>query len=232
MRLHRFILDVDLSQARLTVSDREVTNQVINVFRMAAGDAFVICDGKGREATVEIVEADKIVVVDVGEQRAVDAESATKTILYCAMLKRENFELVVQKTTESGVAEIVPIVTSRTVKLGAKLDRLEKIAREAAEQSGRGIVPTVHEPMSLKAAIAHAAGNARNVVFELGAPTLELGSWNLELPAVGLFIGPEGGWDEQEVEQLRAAGYHVAGLGPRVLRAETAAIVAVFLAAS
>lgn len=228
MRLHRFILDVDLSQARLTVSDREVTNQILNVFRMAAGDSFVVCDGKGTEATVEIVEADKIVVVDVGERRAVDAESATRTILYCALLKRENFELVVQKATECGVAEIVPVVTSRTVKLGAKLDRLQKIAREAAEQSGRGIVPVVHEPMSLKAAVAHAAGNAANIAFEIGAPTITPS----RAASTGLFVGPEGGWDDAEVEQLRAAGYHVAGLGPRVLRAETAAIVASFIVTS
>lgn len=228
MRLHRFILDVDLSERRLTVSDREVTNQVINVFRMGAGDSFVICDGKGQEATVEIAEADTVLVVDVGEQRAVDAESATRTILYCAMLKRENFELVVQKATECGVAEIVPVVTARTVKLGAKLDRLQKIAREAAEQSGRGIVPVVHEPMSLKAAIAHAAGNASNVAFEIGAPALVPS----RAASTGVFVGPEGGWDDGEVDLLRGAGYHVAGLGPRVLRAETAAIVASFIVTS
>ncbi len=233
MRLHRFILGLDLTADRVAIVDRETTNQILNVFRLTIGDTFVVCDGKGTEATARIIGADKVIEAELSDRRTVRVESASRVLLYCAMLKRENFELVVQKATECGVAEIVPIVTERTVKLGARLDRLQKIAREAAEQSGRGIVPIIHEPIPLTAAILHAKLNAVNVLFEPNAepfhPSQPLQPSKPSQP-LGLFIGPEGGWDTSEVERLRAEGYHVASLGPRILRAETAAIVAVFLA--
>ncbi len=276
MHLHRFILNLDLISDQLTVTDRETTNQIRNVFRMDVGDRFILCDGKGREGTVQITALDgtKVprnakftgnakftvnakftgnakftrnakftgtlvpsrsgVVVDVLDRREVLTESSVRAVLYCAMLKRENFELVVQKATECGVAEIVPIVTARTVKLGLKIDRLQKIAREAAEQSGRGIVPEIFDPMSLKESIVHAKQNNANILFEpSGSHFLgTLVPFRLDATKVamnrGLFIGPEGGWTDDEVDQMRGAGYHVVSLGPRVLRAETAAIVAVF----
>lgn len=229
MRLHRFILTLDLSADRLEVRDRETVNQVANVLRLGPGDRLLVCDGKGKEATVQLVDVGAALTVDVLDRHDVATESTVAVTLYCSVLKRENFELVVQKAVECGAARVVPVVTARTVKLGIKRDRAQKIAREAAEQSGRGIVPRVEEPMSLKEAIADAKGNDANIAFELGAPLL--GSAKLGA-RVGVFIGPEGGWDDAEVEVLRAAGYHVAGLGPRVLRAETAAVVAVFLATS
>lgn len=230
MRLHRFILNLDLADDRLVISDFETTNQIRNVLRLEAGDRFVVCDGKGKEATAQVVSADKNVVAEVLDRREVASESAARAVLYCAVLKRENFELVAQKATECGVAAIVPVISTRTVKLGVKRDRLQKIAREASEQSGRGIVPEILEPMPLKQAIVHAAENGVNILFEPGAPLFQQPKNDKQ--KTGLFIGPEGGWDDAEVEQLRAAGYHIAGLGPRVLRAETAAIVASFIATS
>ncbi len=234
MRLHRFILDLDLSTDQLGISDREATNQIRNVFRMEAGDPFVVCDGKGMEATVQVISDDKTIVAKVVDRRSVDTESATKVTLYCAVLKRENFELVVQKAVECGVAAIVPVISSRTVKLGVKLDRLQKIATEACEQSGRGIVPEIVEPMSLRLAIVHAKSNATNFLFEPGSPAFQPSqtSQPLQPSSTGLFIGPEGGWDPAELDLMRAASFTAANLGPRILRAETAAIVATFLATS
>lgn len=230
MRLHRFILDLDLSADQLVISDREATNQIRNVFRMEAGDPFIVCDGKGTEATVQVVSDDKTIVAKVIDRRSVDAESATKVTLYCAVLKRENFELVVQKATECGVAAIVPVISSRTVKLGVKLDRLQKIATEACEQSGRGIVPAIAEPISLRLAIVHAKSNATNFLFEPGTQELNGISIPSGATTTGLFVGPEGGWDPAELDLMRAAGFVAASLGPRILRAETAAIAATFLA--
>lgn len=228
MRLHRFILDLDLSADELVISDREATNQIRNVFRMEAGDPFIVCDGKGTEATVQVVSDDKTIVAKVVDRRSVDTESATKVTLYCAVLKRENFELVVQKAVECGVAAIVPVISSRTVKLGVKLDRLQKIATEACEQSGRGIVPEIVEPMSLRLAIVHAKSNATNFLFEPGSTQFPIS--NFQSPSIGIFIGPEGGWDPAELDLMRAATFTPANLGPRILRAETAAIVATFMA--
>ena len=234
MRLHRFILDLDLSADQIVISDREATNQIRNVFRMEAGDPFIVCDGKGTEATVQVVSDDQTIVAKVVDRRAVDTESATRVTLYCAVLKRENFELVVQKAVECGVAAIVPVISSRTVKLGVKLDRLQKIATEACEQSGRGIVPEIVEPMSLRLAIVHAKQNATNFLFEPGSPKFPISlpcrqAGNFQFPSIGLFIGPEGGWDPAELDLMRAANFTAASLGPRILRAETAAIVATFM---
>ncbi|OGL96130.1 hypothetical protein A2348_01325 [Candidatus Uhrbacteria bacterium RIFOXYB12_FULL_58_10] len=228
MRLHRFILDLDLSADQLVIFDREITNQIRNVFRMETGDPFIVCDGKGMEATVQVVSDEGTIRVNVIDRRVVDMESAAKVTLYCAVLKREHFELVVQKVTECGVFAVVPIISARTVKLGVRLDRLQKIAREASEQSGRGVVPEICKPVSLAQAVVQASDNETNVVFELGAPLFP--AFAPAAASIGMFVGPEGGWGDGEVEQLRAEGYHMAGLGPRVLRAETAAIVGVFLA--
>ena len=232
MRLHRFIRDVDLSVHRLVISDRATTNQLLNVFRLVVGDRFVVCDGKESEAVVEILEVDSMIVVEIIERHSVKTESAIRVVLYCAVLKRENFEWVVQKATECGVTEVIPVVTERTVKLGVRLDRLQTIAREAAEQCGRGVVPVIHEPTSFKEALSHSFVNGMNIAFEIGAKTLERDFRRTGVSSVGIFIGPEGGWNDDEMEQLRVAGYHVAGLGPRVLRAETAAIVASFMITS
>ncbi len=230
MRLHRFILDLDLSADQIIISDREATNQIRNVFRMEAGDPFIVCDGKGTEATVQVVSDDKTIVAKVVDRRSVDTESATRVVLYGAVLKRENFELVVQKAVECGVSAIVPVISSRTIKLGVKLDRLQKIATEACEQSGRGIVPEIVEPMSLRLAIVHAKSNATNFLFEPGSPPFEPSPFAPSNLPAGLFIGPEGGWDPAELDLMRAANFTAANLGPRILRAETAAIVATFMA--
>jgi 16S rRNA (uracil1498-N3)-methyltransferase len=256
MRLHRFVLDVDLSSGRFEISDRETTNQIRNVLRLGVGDRFVVCDGKGREAEVEICEGTDgtegaiigghtggrlvangtkgVVSVVVSDERDVATEGDARVVLYCAVLKREHFEVVAQKATECGASMIVPVVTARTVKLGIKTDRLRKIAREAAEQSGRGVVPEIADSLSLKDAVAHAKNNDANVFFQPGSNLFDPLSLepNASRPSrtIGLFIGPEGGWDSVELDYFRAAGFCAAGLGPRILRAETAAAVAVFLA--
>lgn len=233
MRLHRFIVDAALAQGPLTVRDAGLRNQLANVLRLEVGDAIVVCDGKGTEARATILSfGEGTVDLDVARPAANDAESAVRVTLYCAVLKRENFELVVQKATEAGAARIVPVVTRRTVKTGLRADRLSKIAKEAAEQCGRGTLPPVSEPLTFKEALQDAAALQANVVFELGAAALDMptlasgGRGN-----VGVWIGPEGGWDEIETERCRERGFAVASLGPRTLRAETAAIVAVFVLA-
>lgn len=232
MRTHRFIIDVPLAVGTLTVRDAGLANQLANVLRLDEGDAVTLCDGKGMEAAAAILSFSKQAVdftVDAVTRN--DAESAVRVTLYCAVLKRENFEIACQKATEAGAARIVPVVSRRTVKTGFRADRLAKIIREAVEQSGRGTLPDVAEQMSFKDALADAARNDVNVVFALGgspfdASTIARGA------TVGAFVGPEGGWDEDEVSLCREQGFAVASLGPRVLRAETAATVATYLISS
>ncbi len=231
MRLHRFIGDFDFSSQRLSVRDAGLRNQLENVLRLEPGDAVELCDGAGKDARARVVAFGKATVdFDVDEVRANAAESPIDVVLYCAILKRENFEVVAQKATETGVRAIVPVLSNRTVKQQLRADRLEKIIREAAEQSGRGIVPSLREPLRFSDALDDAAdGNASNVLFELGARQYAPAA-TAPGDRVGVFIGPEGGWDDAEVAAARKRGFLVAGLGARTLRAETAATVAVWLA--
>ena len=232
MRTHRFIIDAPLTTGTLVVRDAGLANQLANVLRLDVGDAVTLCDGKGMEASAGILSFSKQ-SVDFSVDAVVrnDAESAVRVTLYCAVLKRENFEIACQKATEAGAARIVPVVSRRTVKTGFRADRLAKIIREAVEQSGRGAIPDVTEPMSFKDALSDAAGNDANVVFALGGSRFDSSSI-AQGATVGAFVGPEGGWDEDEVSLCRERGFAVASLGPRVLRAETAATVVTYLIAS
>ena len=156
------------------------------------------------------------------------AVAAVAAVLYCAILKRENFELVVQKATEIGVREIVPLITQRTVKLDIKEERLRKIITEAAEQSGRGRVPMLRQAMSFADALADAQRNDANFFFDISDVIVEEGAIG-DAMRRGLFVGPEGGWSYEEVLAARAAGCHIISLGALTFRAETAAIIASYL---
>jgi len=224
MKKHRFIVELDLVPGPLELKDGELFHQWKNVLRIPVGGDVVLSDGKGREAEGRIVAYGRSsVTLELEEPEGTSSEGRAVT-LYAALLKRENFELVLQKATEVGVARIVPVVTARTVKLGFKMDRAKKIVREAAEQSGRATVPVVEEPTRFPDAVKHAAGPQAffHVVLR---PT----SYKLQ-PSSGVWIGPEGGWTDEEVHAAREAGFDIASLGDLTLRAETAAIVASYLA--
>ncbi|MDD2658034.1 MAG: RsmE family RNA methyltransferase, partial [Candidatus Pacebacteria bacterium] len=138
-------------------------------------------------------------------------------------------ELAVQKAVELGVKEIVPIIADRTVKLGLKRDRLEKIIKEASEQSGRGILPVLSDSVAFGDAMRAAEANDLNLFFELGGKSLEGSKLDLgKYKKIGIFIGPEGGWSEDELK-LKSEKLKVCGLSPFTLRAETAAIAALAL---
>src|SRR3989344_3618333 len=142
MRLHRFIGDFDLSKEYLKISDRELVNQLKNVFRLKTGDELLLGDGKKNEALACVEEISKGSATLIIKGTLINAnEPEIYGILYCSILKKENFELAAQKAVEAGISEIVPVIGKRTVKTSLNIPRLEKISKEAAEQSGRGIVP-------------------------------------------------------------------------------------------
>lgn len=235
MRLHRFIGDFDLNSGTIETIDSELINQLKNVFRLKTGDRVILVDGQGQEAEAEIKSLHKDnleLVVDVSTIRENKNEPERQVTLYCAVLKKEHFELVVEKATEVGVRIIVPIITERTVKTGLRLDRLEKIIKEAAEQSGRGRVPSVGEPINLAEAIKQAASQ-NQVNYFLHTKVIEhsvLDKKEIEqIDKVGLFVGPEGGWTEGEVVAAEQVGCQLISLGSLTLRAETAAIVGSYL---
>jgi len=244
MKRHRFIVPFDQTQTSLRLFETELVRQITLVLKLKVGEEIVLCDGKGKEAVVRLTSVEKKEVTGEVIERMENTNEPTRhVVLYCAVLKRENFELVVQKASEVGVAEIVPLITRRTVKTGLKLERLRQIAKEAAEQSGRGIVPVVHEAVGFEEAIEQARGNDGNWFLDVGATlavALPRGDGagasdrvgTRPIPTgerAGLFVGPEGGWDPDEVAQAKRAGFTSASLGKLVLRAETAAVVGAYL---
>ncbi len=229
MRLHRFLIGDTLSEGPLTLTDTDLVHQIRSVLRLTVGSSLILMDGKGSEAEalIERVEKDRI-EVHAGDVRAITTEPARSVTLFCSILRRENFEWVVQKATEVGATKIVPVIGERTVKTGLRMDRLTRIAREAVEQCGRGVVPVIEEPVDFVAALALAP--AKNVFFHLGATGEDWGTSLKGAGDAGVWIGPEGGWTDAEAEKAEKKGFTVASLGSLALRAETAAVVGTYLA--
>ena len=229
MKTHRFIGDFSLKTGSLNIKDKDFLNQFRNVLKLKVGEKIILGDGKGNEGAAEIKEYGKdFVKVEISEIKKNHNEPEIQAILYCAILKKENFELVVQKATEVGVTSIVPIISARTVKLNLRMDRLDKIAKEAAEQSGRGIVPVIHEPISFKESVEVAKNNDLNTLFDIsGVSFSQLGRLNNQ-NKIGVWIGPEGGWEPQELELIRKSDFKIISLSKFTLRAETAVIVAAY----
>lgn len=231
MKLQRFIDTFDLSKNTLEITESELVNQLKNVFRFSAGDRFILCDGNGTEAEVVIQTIDqKSSTVKIEKAYQNTNEPQTKVHLFCSILKRENFELVVQKATEVGVTEITPILCERTVKTNLNLERLKKIAHEAAEQSSRGIVPIIHEVQTFRTLLTKTPAypfTGLRTLFDSSGFSFHTCSPDHMITSV--FIGPEGGWSPSELELAKSNKVQIASLGSLTLRGETAAIIASYL---
>ncbi len=225
------------------MEDKEIFHQIKNVLRIVKGEKIVVCDGKGMEAECEVENFDKDRLnLKIIETRENINESKRNITLYLSILKKENFELAVQKAVEVGVKEITPIITERTVKLGLKTERLLKIIREATEQSDRTILPKLNEPLDFPKALSLALLNGQVFFFdssgvihdsllrqEASGGQAKFMTHNSGTSSV--FIGPEGGWTEKEITLAKNSGADIVSLGVTTLRAETAAIVSTYLVA-
>lgn len=231
MKTHRFITTEPFRPGPFELQGRELVHQVVTVLKLHVGEHLILCDGKGNEAEARIssLDAKKRVALEVGPVKKNTHEPTRHVTLYAALLKRENFELVLQKATEIGVAEIVPLVSDRTIKRDFKRDRAEKIIREAVEQSGRGIIPTLYETQSVEEALADASRHDVTLFFD-GDAKDSIRDLVRDAARIAVFIGPEGGWSEEEVAFAKKKKVRFSSLGSLTLRGETAAIVATFSA--
>ncbi len=228
MRLNRFFGEFNFGQKSLRISDRDFWHQVKNVLRLGLGEEIILVSG-GQEARARITEYGKnFILAEILSVKENSSEPKRPVILYCSILKRENFELVVQKATEVGVSAIVPLICERTIKTGLKYDRLRKIIKEAAEQSGRGVVPGLLEAVSFRDAVDDVKENSTNILFDSSGANPAVAGL---APAgqIRVFIGPEGGWSDFEIDLARQRRFKILSLGKLILRAETAAVVAAYL---
>ena len=223
----RFFLDTFSGgdTARITGQDAA---HITRSLRMRVGESLTLCDTRGTDYDCEIAQTGDEVVLKVLGSRPTASEPSLQVTLYQALPKSDKLEHIIQKSVETGVFAIVPVETSRCIaRLDGRADkkavRWQKIAAEAAGQSGRGIIPAVREPLTFKQALAalRESGDEVVVFYEGGgAPLGELISPDTR--RLSVFIGSEGGFAPEEIDALTAAGARTATLGPRILRCETA----------
>ena len=201
------------------------------VLRLKQGEEVLVCDGQGSECVCAVLGfEDGCVVLQVMSRRESVTEAAVRVSIYMALPKADKLEHVIQKATELGAYEIVTFPTARCVSrpddksLKKKIERWQKIAASGAEQSGRGRIPEVICLPSYAAALQRAAQADTPILFYENEHATTLRQALSEAPyrTVSMLSGPEGGFEESEVEQARKAGLRICTLGSRILRCETA----------
>ena len=236
MRLHNFFIEQKIGEAKnVRVENLDLLHQLKNVFRLEKGDEIVLLDNSGfqyrcridllskNEGVFEVLEATENIV-----------KTSREIYLYVSMIKKDNFEWILEKATEIGVSHFTPVLSSRSVKINFNHERGLKIVKEASEQSGRGILPELNEIISFDEALNEVEGEKiPAIAFHLEEGLMEVADFisqklkkQSDSTKVAVFIGPEGGWSDTEVEQFRKRDVKILSLGDATLRAETAAIVA------
>jgi 16S rRNA (uracil1498-N3)-methyltransferase len=205
--------------------DRRQANYLGNVLRLKEGAELLLFDGQSGEWLARIVEAGKKRMKLSIERRTREPEAIPDVWLAFAPVKRTQTDWLVEKATELGVARLVPVMTQRTIAERVRLERLEAIAIEAAEQCGRTRLPDISEPLQLAHLLQH-RDSSRTLYFADESGGEPAGNAFTAGPAV-ILTGPEGGFTNEERELVRSAPNSIAvSLGPRILRAETAALAA------
>lgn len=222
-----YITREDITAEKALITGEEAQH-ISRVLRMKKGDEVTLCDGEGNFYEAELEEfSEKCVTAKIISSRKAETEPETKITIFQGVPKNPKLETIVQKATEIGVVRIVPVDTVRAVaKLdkSAKVDRLRKIAKEAAKQSKRGIIPYVNDAVSFKEAVKMAtkADLALIPYEEEREVSLKKALSGKKPETVAVMIGPEGGFDKEEIRIAKENGIISVTLGKRILRTETA----------
>ena len=220
-----FIPKEDFSGDYIVSRDKGLIGQLKKVLRAKEGDKFWLFEGSGLEYLGQLIELSanqaKFLIID---RRQGIAEANSQIVLYQSLIKADKFEWVLQKATELGVAAVVPVVSARSIVrqvTPAKMKRYQEILKEATEQCGGAVIPELSLPVSFIDAVKHSAKQ----------PGVKMIAWEKEGEAdlikakdSCIFIGPEGGFTEEEISLAKDSGITPVSLGKRILRAETAAI--------
>jgi len=222
--LPRLFVREELADGARVGLDAGQANYLGNVMRLREGSELLVFDGKSGEWLARIVEAGKKHMVLEVERRTREAEAVPDVWLAFAPVKRTQTDWLVEKATELGAAKLLPVITQRTIAERVKLERLEAIAIEAAEQCGRTVLPEIAEPVALARLLEGRDGRTLYFADESGG---EPAASAFRPGSAMILTGPEGGFTDEERASIRAAKDAVpVSLGPRILRAETAALAA------
>jgi 16S rRNA (uracil1498-N3)-methyltransferase len=223
--LTRLFVRQPLDEGLQVELDRSQANYLGNVMRLRADDGLLLFDGQSGEWLARVGESGRKGMTLTVERKTREPETIPDVSLAFAPVKRAQTDWLVEKATELGAARLIPVITRRTIVERVKLDRLDAIAIEAAEQCGRTRLPAIAEPMPLKQLLAE-RDPERTLYFadEGGGEPV---SRAFRPGAALILTGPEGGFTDEERASIRAAANAVPiSLGPRILRAETAALAA------
>ena len=233
MRLHRFFVEFSLSEGSVfSIPDSALVHQWRNVFRFRVGTSVVLLDNSGWEYVARITHlGKKDASVEVLEGKECDVKSTREMWLCVSLVKKDKFEWIVEKGTELGVTHFVPLLTDRSEKKNLSFERLKKVAKEAAEQSGRGKLPTFSAISTLPEAV-------EALLSPLSRQKIDLVAFHHEAAdrfydehrgtstPTAIFTGPEGGWSDEELALFKHRDIRTASLGSQVLKTETAVIIA------
>ncbi|NPA89873.1 MAG: 16S rRNA (uracil(1498)-N(3))-methyltransferase [Chloroflexi bacterium] len=225
----RFFIPPDARHGERVTFSPEQSRQISKVLRLRPGSVVYALDNAGWIYTVRLETVGRERVVGrVVDRQAAGGEPPLEVILYVALLKGEKMDWVLQKGTEVGVTQFVPMLTRRAVVRRREVKaRWERILQEAAEQSGRAFIPRLAPVHSWEEALEHAVRAPLCLLAHPSDAVPLRRLWESTSPPdrVALLVGPEGGFAEEEVEEARARGCRIVHLGPRILRAETAAVI-------
>lgn len=239
--MHKFFINRDTISQDQCIIEGDDVKHIYKVLRLQPGANININDGCGSEYLGEIIEINKKEVrVKLLEKVNINNESSIKVHLYQGMPKASKMDLIVQKCTELGVNSITPLITERVVVKGMeasefkKVDRWSRIALEACKQSKRSIIPEINTPINFDELLEGIKSYDLIVVpYEnkenYGIKYLSKKISNANIENVAIVIGPEGGFEEDEIKALEEKGAFIVTLGPRILRTETAGFVALSL---
>lgn len=222
-KLHRFLIDSIPASDTWEVADARVVHQIGHVLKMKPGEDCIVFTNGGDDIVVTIVDVSKSFLT-LQKKETIPAIAIPRTVIAAiAIPKGDTFELIVQKLTELGVSTIVPLITSRTIKQSVRLDRLQTISDEALEQCGGNSRVTISEPLTLVQCLAQFP--YPSIAFEPGVTD----STQATLPdTLVMYVGPEGGWSDDDLVTLTAHHVMWRTLGGRILRTETATIIGAY----
>jgi 16S rRNA (uracil1498-N3)-methyltransferase len=233
--MHKFFVDAGSINGQVVCITGDDVKHLSGVLRLKKGELIQVCDGKSSEYICSISEIEKKqVICHIEECFKSTSEPPISITLYQGLPKAQKMDLIVQKCTEIGVCRIVPVKTSRVVvraeekDLGSKLDRWRRIAEEAAKQSNRGRIPEIGGLMDFKTALQEAMELDLAVMpyeQEKAVGLRKAMALRNGVMTCGIFIGPEGGFEDEEVSDAMSRGITPVTLGPRILRTETAGFV-------
>jgi 16S rRNA (uracil1498-N3)-methyltransferase len=236
--LRRFFVPPGSLRARNVTLGSDLAHRLRSVLRLKRGDHVLLSEGRARDYEVQLTGVSQYAVTGIViAEHPAPPEPEVTIVLHQSLIRANRFDLVLEKGTEIGVSRFVPVIAGRSQTQGdgepasPRGGRWERVVVEAAEQCGRGRLPSVDPPRSFEDAIRQARG-LKLLPYE-GERRRGLGAFVRGLTKrpeiVSLFIGPEGGFEDGEVTLAREAGAEIVSLGSRILRSETAAIVAVAL---